>query len=1483
MLMVGETSSITQRLTQEDNDMNIVKELNLNKNPNVVPNGSLVFAKNIKVSPDNSYITNEEGLTYAFSTPVSGTIVGIIPCIKEIVILSYLEADTGEASSHIYRCVENEVTGLLDLTEIYSAWNYSGGKITGTYTYNVNNELIIAIGEYGVTKTVSHDSKDDDDTYEETIKDNIPLKTINLSRCSKDDNPEIYSICANIPIANIALKDKVPGVSMPNGIYQFFIRYEIDTDYYTNWLPIGGSYHAINLEDKVIINHVYDVKSSTNLTTTRCVGSYNNDKKDCNYNLKFDIHFDDTYNYKAYQIGYILKHEDAALPRIWRKFSFDVQEFIFDASNFEETSIAELTSNSFNLFNVASLCNYENRLYIANYDESDYNVNLKDYAAKIKAKMIYEPCSKTNTTTATTKEYESYTFSWSTNAIFAAIVEVQKPSSNTTVNVDGTSTSYHIVLNARDYNELKRYLCFVANDTEDVSQFDNLALGGYEGKHIFPCSNIAFGVRDNGTFDVISIPVNGKSNVLYSGLGKGDGTDHKHTGLKLNTASSGIISYLGKWLSAASYRPNRFRMSKASNTRTYTTTVLVDDAVRTLMPNSVYNFFIHYVRKDGTYTNGYQLSNDILPTTILNAITMSGSSTIDVQLNYLTSLKERTSSSTSGNDRDFTNLLSIDALKDKYAYEVVSTAPSPSNSSIRKSASFGYYKNYNNDLLFKTGSSHSFDNTNDNTLYRIKVGFTNIEIPDGYVGFFFSYEKPEITNSYQAYCAKNETNASLFKASEVETGKVNYNGSIYIPEYTITSNGYVLPSTNPAYINNSSIVTSNSIDSNSLSNTMNTAGMDGGIVLSLKDSKGKVSPTVGEVGNVIIFNRNIYCKKDKELISFGPVCYKHADIKTYSYADSDDSDNFPNNYVHKYDFNYPAFYVNDKTLVYQRRVYISDTGKVYDIQDNNSINKDWTSSTTEYAKIVNYSKFSRVNTNAISIKKEPAYLVGVLGDDESGAGSHQRSVNFIVQPLNATDLIELKDTYIESNYKLYTNYKDNLNYDSYKRATIRRSDVIGDESLANAWRHFRANNYKVLSKNKGNITNIVGVGSAFLIHTENTLFMINKENMLKTADTNIQLTTPDLFDVEPIEIFTSNHGYGGLQHSQAWTINSNGYWFVDADNKRIYNFDNNHLTDLTSDILNWMNNVQIADVHMVTDFTNARVIMCLAYYSEDVGDREHNQPGYITLSFNMISKKFISLHDYKFNIGVNTKNHCYFYYAVKTSSFLYCFHKNTPLGFYGKVGDYAGLDDHAYGFPAMSTNVTVKKEDDTEETRTIHPAIFDVIVNENYNIPKCINSISYILNKVYSYFSNQITRMAEPLMGNGTYGDVTHYSGDIIRIYSDSNDTGNLDISTPDKVNQDGNYTTPYYDKGVWNFNYIRNYISKDLKLKEILDRFNIDEAAYNKLDDNKKAKIIGMVNNAGDERNLVYGRYFVIRFIFTNVDNIPFRFEDLEVNYSKY
>ena len=258
---------------------------------------------------------------------------------------------------------------------------------------------------------------------------------------------------------------------------------------------------------------------------------------------------------------------------------------------------------------------------------------------------------------------------------------------------------------------------------------------------------------------MITVPVNGWSDRLYSNLGQGGGTSHKHTGLKIT--GSGTDYIMRGYTPACSYRPNRFRISKNTSTRTYSNTIIVDNAVRTLMPNSVYNFFIHYIRKDGSYTNGYQLKNDVRPDAILNSVSMTGSKSVDVQLSRLTYLSERTSSVSSGKDRNFTSLLSIDALKDKYAYEVVSTAVSPSDSNTLRGTSFGYYKNYNGDLLFKTGSSHSFNSSNDNILYRIKVGFSNIKIPDGYVGFFFSYEKPETTNSYQAYCIK-QTNTGAF-------------------------------------------------------------------------------------------------------------------------------------------------------------------------------------------------------------------------------------------------------------------------------------------------------------------------------------------------------------------------------------------------------------------------------------------------------------------------------------------------------------------------------------------------------------------------------------------------------------------------------------------------------------------------------------------------------------------------------------------------
>ena len=45
--------------------MDIVKSLNLNKSPHNVPNGSMIFAKNIRITEDGTAITNDDGFIKA--------------------------------------------------------------------------------------------------------------------------------------------------------------------------------------------------------------------------------------------------------------------------------------------------------------------------------------------------------------------------------------------------------------------------------------------------------------------------------------------------------------------------------------------------------------------------------------------------------------------------------------------------------------------------------------------------------------------------------------------------------------------------------------------------------------------------------------------------------------------------------------------------------------------------------------------------------------------------------------------------------------------------------------------------------------------------------------------------------------------------------------------------------------------------------------------------------------------------------------------------------------------------------------------------------------------------------------------------------------------------------------------------------------------------------------------------------------------------
>jgi hypothetical protein len=199
--------------------MNIQKKLNLNKHPGDCVPYSLVAAKNVKVSNDGRMIVNEEGLedckVIANAIHEDGInnfkIVGVIPTSTEL-ILFVINTDSNK--SYIYRYNEQ----ADNCYRVNSNWKYNGGKIKGTYTYNVKNHLIIAIAESNALV-------------------DVPLKTINIDLDSDRPDSEM-SIIPQITLPTISNLNYVSGGAY-KGFYFLFIRYKIDKTNYTKWYSIG--------------------------------------------------------------------------------------------------------------------------------------------------------------------------------------------------------------------------------------------------------------------------------------------------------------------------------------------------------------------------------------------------------------------------------------------------------------------------------------------------------------------------------------------------------------------------------------------------------------------------------------------------------------------------------------------------------------------------------------------------------------------------------------------------------------------------------------------------------------------------------------------------------------------------------------------------------------------------------------------------------------------------------------------------------------------------------------------------------------------------------------------------------------------------------------------------------------------------------------------------------------------------------------------
>ena len=1448
--------------------MEIVKELNLNKNPQGVKNGSLVNAWNIKLSSDASYLTADDGIHDVINNNINGNIVGVIPCNKEFVVLTN--------TNNIYRFQEDENGNINNIITCTTGWHYSGGEIKGTYSYNVNGELIIAIGENG---------------------NNIPLKTINLNKSKNTDYEDQYTPSPNIPIVNMTLVDRVAGTPIPQGLYYFFIRFKCQDETYTNWFPVGVPQYAIAKRPiNVSLGSNPAYYTGEDVTTTLV----NNTKFDCPYGFKFRFTINNNTEYTKAQLGYILQHDNGSFGRKWNEINLkntgNEFELLFDGVNPQEESIDNLLENPINLYDVKSITNYENRLYIANFKETNYDIeetaNLKQLASQIQVRQYMSDAEKFLIADAATDpstpvepviqpgEIVSYDY-------LIKIVDYNGLEHNTTITIEKPTGNTDKIIRLSDY-DLDSKVSKIRNCIREAiwgganvnSRFNvtyltgNITQQGYhELGHTYleyngttPQDDLLYiriphslEVSELGTTEKLAFVDSANNDIpCYEFFGNSgriiqDFDNYETHFLAAHLAqSTPNDNRAGYWICGAVeeevqdvyfdtifgyfIRCLDMTITKVAVNTTEEKIVIPEDdtsgdigseyrkynnrienAVRTLMPNEVYSFYVHYVRADGSYTNGIQLENDN-PNKLTIVEISSG---LDA---------DGSEASTIYNNNGFKNLAGLKNCE-LYTYGIQENVVTY----------FDVYKNINDKKLFYTCTGYAAKDEESYKICKIVPIFKNITIPSGYIGVFFSYAKVDPLNMYYAYTrpVPDGNHIAEYKASEVETGVCSYVGSLY-DEIKISLNGKL-----PAVITNSNIYISNlpgkqydetkSYDTNLNNKSMfSTFGMEGAIGLNVF-SYNKIllgNPAGLNIVNVRKHDNSIYSNENVNLVSLGQILYCSGDNNTYGEI---------NSCPLKWDeFNYPSFVVKDKIFLYNNRIFIGENGDLYSSNPDGSLTK--TNNVSYYINIIRTDeiiKHSNFNLDCISLKKEPEYVV--KGNESGIQGTY-----YVVKPINMTDLIQFPNDFIDKQYKGYViNDKDRY-VEGHRNSILRRSNILADESLENTLRIFNTTDYKVLPRDKGKITNLLGLGYYFLIHTEHTLYSVDRNNLLKGESSNIQVETPNVFDVDPKEMFTSTHGYGGLQ-TNSWTSNNNGYFFYDKDSIEIYNVDNNSLVSLTSPIKKILSTFNPDDAAFVTDFDNNRIIIC---FSKTIS----GSINYITISYNMLTKSFISLHSYCFNYGYNTKNRPYIRLV-----------NSNKLGTTNTVNNISYKNYNSWSNIANGGGI-IKVSANNYSGQEI-PSIIEVIFNFDFEKVKVLNCINWII-KLISDFNNDLeTNMVEEenYSNNGEELDTLErtdwYSGEFIRIYSDLTDSLDLAIEIPGTINKFNDYKYPYFDKGAWNLNYFRNH--------------------YNATNSTP----VPSGKSISDNRGVIYGRYFVVRFILgvQSKYKLPFRFNNLNINVNRY
>ena len=406
---------------------------------------------------------------------------------------------------------------------------------------------------------------------------------------------------------------------------------------------------------------------------------------------------------------------------------------------------------------------------------------------------------------------------------------------------------------------------------------------------------------------------------------------------------------------------------------------------------------------------------------------------------------------------------------------------------------------------------------------------------------------------------------------------------------------------------------------------------------------------------------------------------------------------------------------------------------------------------------------------------------------------------------------------------------------------IHYSQQSFQEEKADNYRIFLPNNYRDIEGETGEITNIFRWYSSLFVHTREGLWKMGRKFQERVTDNVVSfIGTGSYFEVPPDKVVDDDTGNSaGTQHKWSSIKTPVGYFFVSANQKKIYQFTGESLKPISDlGLSNWFkNNIEILSQGIPDNPSNVNGTGFISTYDSRKErilftkvDKTENLNNSWTISFSLKNNSWISWHSYLPNFYLNIPEK---FYSWKTGT--------NSLWKHNIIGNYQTY----YGthYPHILEGVRVSNPIVTKISNTIM-----LQTEAKTYVP---NSEEYVedrfvtFNKAVLYNSRQCSGEMTLVVKDTELDGVDYMSNQVV-----NTNTNHSVISRTEKdwyINDFRDIRVDY-SKPIWNSNV--NTLQTNYYIDKVLNTSSLD------------------INKDWTQLENFRDKYLVVRLIFDNFAN---------------